>query len=236
MGYEAYVAAQKAESLSVRYTEALGRLKGLLPGDRRTLYDVGAGAGAFLAQARQMGFEATGNDISPDAVRLAEQTHGIKLSTKELRDEIGRDRYDAMTMWCVLAHVDDPRALLSDVHRLLKPGGVLYFHTPRWCLIDVVGLAALRISGGRLDNLTARRMSRAHRRLYSTENLSQLLGSVGFVDLEVRPKAGYSLHTVAYLNSIRVPSSLVAPVAAILDRLIGSALAPRNILDVYVKK
>lgn len=38
--------------------------------------------------------------------------------------------FDAVTMGCVLAHVTNPLKLLSDINRVLKPGGVLVFSSP----------------------------------------------------------------------------------------------------------
>jgi 2-polyprenyl-3-methyl-5-hydroxy-6-metoxy-1,4-benzoquinol methylase len=44
---------------------------------------------------------------------------------------VEQDRsFDVVTMWCVVAHVPDPRALLSDAVRALRPGGVLLLTTP----------------------------------------------------------------------------------------------------------
>jgi 2-polyprenyl-3-methyl-5-hydroxy-6-metoxy-1,4-benzoquinol methylase len=220
-----------------RYADTLHQLTSLLPTVRKSLlYDVGAGAGAFLVEARNAGFDVAGNDISEDAVRICADRHDIQLSHRELREEEGENRVDAVTMWWFLAHVEDPRSLLADTFRLLRPNGILYFHTPRWCLIDTLGLDACRLSGGRVDHVTARRINRAHRRVYSRRNLMQLLRSVGFEVIEVSLKAGYSLRTAAYLESMRVPRILVRPIAALLDRLISSGLAPRNILDAYMRK
>jgi 2-polyprenyl-3-methyl-5-hydroxy-6-metoxy-1,4-benzoquinol methylase len=237
--YEAYVDSQRVDSLHLRYLATLERLTSLLAMTstrNNLLYDVGAGSGAFLVEARAFGFDVSGNDISEAAIRMCFVMHGIQLSNKELRDEGGQDRFDAMTMWCVLAHVWDPRALLADTFRLLKPGGVLYFHTPRWCLIDSIGLVAYRLTRGKLDHILERRINRAHRRLYERSSLIHLLRSVGFEIVDVSPKSGYSLKTTAYLEGMRVPRILRRPISAGFDGLIDKGLVPRNVLDVYVRK
>ena len=38
--------------------------------------------------------------------------------------------FDAVTMGCVLAHVTNPLRLLTDINRVLKPGGMLVFSSP----------------------------------------------------------------------------------------------------------
>jgi len=236
--YENYVAAQRDDALDKRYAATLGRLQTLLsarPG-QQVLFDVGAGAGAFLERAAKHGFDVCGNEISSPASQLCFEQHGIRLSNAVLEEESGQDRFDAMTMWCVLAHVTDPRAALAAALRLIKPGGVLYFQTPRWCAMDTAGLALCRITRGRLSLITNRRISLAHMRLYDRANLSQLVADVGFEVIHVRPKATYSLKTVSYLESLNFPQVTRQPLSRALDLLIDRNLFPRNVLEVYLRK
>ncbi len=237
-GYAEYVAAARTESLQRRYALTLDRLSGLLASRpwRQVLFDVGAGDGAFLELATETGFDISGNEISAPARRLCEERLGIQLSDQVLEDQPGRDRFDAMTMWCVLAHVADPQMALEAVLRLLKPGGVLYFHTPTWCLIDTAGLALSRLSRGRFSQVTNRRIGPAHMRLYGEYSLTCLVRAVGFEVIDLRPKAAYSLQTQAYLQSMNVPRVVRAPLARGLDQLIDRDLFPRNVLVVYLRK
>lgn len=236
--YEQYVAAARADALDRRYAVALDRLSALLAGrpGAQVLFDVGAGAGAFLERALARGFEVSGNEVSAPAIQLCYDRLGVRLSDRVLEEEPGRDRFDTMTMWCVLAHVGDPREALAAAFRLLKPGGVLYFHTPRWCAIDSAGLGLSRLSRGRLSQITRRRIGPAHMRLYSRSNLARLVTSVGFEVIDLRPKAAYSLQTEAYLRSLNVPRPARRPVARSLDVLIDRDFAPRNVLDAYLCK
>ncbi len=38
--------------------------------------------------------------------------------------------FDLVTANVVVEHIEDPRALLQEVHRVLRPGGIFLFHTP----------------------------------------------------------------------------------------------------------
>jgi SAM-dependent methyltransferase len=38
--------------------------------------------------------------------------------------------YDVITMWDLIEHVPDPAAVLSECHRLLRPGGLVAISTP----------------------------------------------------------------------------------------------------------
>ncbi|MDQ4091246.1 MAG: class I SAM-dependent methyltransferase [Actinomycetota bacterium] len=237
-GYRIYVEAQRVEGLRRRHQATIRRVKELVPRplSEATIFDVGAGAGEFLALARTAGFDVQGNEISEPAARECFRRHGITLSTTELGDEAGENRFDAMTMWCVLAHVADPRQLLADALRLLRPDGVLYFHTPRWCMIDVAGLAATRLSSGMLSQITERRVNAAHMRLYDQRNLRHLLHTVGFEIVDIRSVSGYSLQAASYLQSMGLPGAVVRPLAVGFEGLIDNDLFVRNTLDVYARK
>lgn len=237
-GYKTYVEAQRVDGLRRRHQATIRRLSDLLPqaGAGCTIFDVGAGAGEFLALARDAGFAVAGNEISKPAAEECFRRHDISLTSTDLNDEPGANRFDAITMWCVLAHVREPRRLLADAFRLLKPHGILYFHTPRWCTIDIVGRAAVRVSGGRLFQVTERRINAAHMRLYEERNLRRLVSSVGFDVLALAAVSGYSLRSASYVDSLGIPSALVKPIALALDGLIERDLCIRNTLEVYAGK
>jgi SAM-dependent methyltransferase len=232
--YDRYVAAQRTDALAGRHAAVLDRLAGLAPG--RDLFDVGAGGGDFLELARRRGFTVAGNELSRAAADLCARRHGIELVVGGLEDVPGEGRYDAVTMWCVLAHVPDPRRLLADTLRLLRPGGVLYLHTPRWCGLDAAGLAATRLTGGRLAQVTDRRVNAAHLRLLGVRSMTALARTTGFEPVEVAPAAAWSLVADAYLSSLGVPARARTVLAPALDRLAGSGAGVRNILDVYLRR
>lgn len=236
-GYEKYVAAKRSNDFS-KHEVCLRRLKELLVGgpDRSVIFDVGAGAGEFLAQARSHGFGVSGNEISAAARRMCYERQGILLQAEELTDDTRSNQLQVVTMWCVLAHVHDPQGLLADAYRLLEPGGVLYFQTPRWCAIDRLGLLESRLSRGAFSHITDRRINLGHLRLFSVENLSEMLTRVGFEIVEVTPRCEFGLNTISYLRSMEVPEPLRRPVAGALDLLIERQMFPRNILSVYARK
>lgn len=235
--YRGYLDEQQAVDLRRRRLLVLHRLRELVgsPGPPR-LFDVGAGAGDFLALARDRGFDVGGNEISDPAVEEAARRHGIALHRGDLAALDLDGVYDAVTLWCVLAHVADPGALLGQARRLLRPGGVLYLHTPRWCLIDTAGLAAARVGGPALGRVLDRRLNTAHLRLYRQGTMVAALAAAGLDVVRVQPAVGYSLVTGSYLASLGVPVPLRRAAAAPLDLLIGRGWFVRNILDVYARR
>lgn len=216
-------------------TEAIGND----PDRRPRLYDVGAGDGSYLRLARdEFGFEVTGNEIIEGAVILARQQHGIDLELGDLADLGHRDEFDAVTLWCVLAHVPQGDDLMRNVYTMLRPGGVVFLQTPHRTTVDAVGNRLKSISRGRWSTVPDRRLAGLghHRILHTAASITAQLERLGFVDVEVQPKLRYSLTSRAYLMSLNPPNWLLKPAAWLLDKAISSRVAPRIVIDVRARK
>jgi SAM-dependent methyltransferase len=99
--------------------------------ERGRLLDVGAAAGFFLHAARESGWEVQGVEPSARLRDYARQELGLELAGPTLRHASFPDAsFDAATLWDTLEHVADPRAELSELHRVLKPGGLLAISYP----------------------------------------------------------------------------------------------------------
>jgi SAM-dependent methyltransferase len=135
---------------------------------RARLLDVGASFGHFLAEART-GFEASGVEVSPSAVNWARKTFGVDIEVASIY-ELGRGRYDAITCWDVIEHLEDPAAAIDQLRGHLNDGGRLFLSTP-----DAGSLAA-RLLGPRWYYLDPVQ----HLNLFSRSNLLRLLSARGF--------------------------------------------------------
>jgi 2-polyprenyl-3-methyl-5-hydroxy-6-metoxy-1,4-benzoquinol methylase len=125
------------------YRAGCQRLLGLLRtgSARPALLDVGCAYGDFMAFAEKQGFAVTGLEIDAAAGRVA-QERGYNVFTDHLEClALPPATFDVVTLWDVIEHVDDPRALLSAAVSLLKPGGILFYHT---------GNAAFQVTKGRI--------------------------------------------------------------------------------------
>ena len=236
--YQQYLDATNESSLYVRHGETLDRLATMLSNrNSPRLFDIGAGGGDFLERARARGFSIAGNEVSQPAIEVCRRRYGIELALGDDLEGMASNAggYDAVTMWCVIAHVDDPQQLLRGTKALLRPGGVLFFSTPRYCAIDRVALILSRFPSYRFRRMFDRRINAAHRRQYSRLGMESLLKREGFISLEVVPAIGYGLHMVSYLRSIGVPDLIAKPAGKMLELLAKAGLTPRNILNVYAE-
>ncbi len=100
-----------------------------VPAQGRVL-DVGCGRGVTLQAIARTGLECHGFDVNPHAVQGLDA--GIHVHVADsLADACLEDQsFDEVIIWHVLEHVPDPRAMLQEVHRILRPGGVLVVAVP----------------------------------------------------------------------------------------------------------
>lgn len=91
--------------------------------------EIGCGAGIDLVRFAQQGALVTGVDLSRQAVSLAQKNfeqHGLKADLAVMDGEsleFEDNSFDAVYAHGVLQYTADPQKMLSEIHRILKPGG-----------------------------------------------------------------------------------------------------------------
>jgi 2-polyprenyl-3-methyl-5-hydroxy-6-metoxy-1,4-benzoquinol methylase len=99
------------------------------------LLDVGCSNGAYLAAMRAKGWEVEGVEFDTDAVEYCRNSRNLKVTQGDVEDALGQlpgNNFDVVTMWHVLEHSFDAAAALKQIHRVLKPGGVLMLEVPNY--------------------------------------------------------------------------------------------------------
>jgi SAM-dependent methyltransferase len=133
--------------------------------------DAGAGRGRFVAHAREAGYDARGIEPSARGVAGALESYGVALQRATLDGaEVVPGSADAVTLWHVLEHLDDPAGALEVLHGWLRPGGVLLVGVPN------LGSWQARLGGPRWYHLDLPR----HRTHFTVRGLRTLLERSGF--------------------------------------------------------
>jgi SAM-dependent methyltransferase len=118
-----------SEQSKPSWQERLIALERMLGGPRELL-DIGCATGEFLKLARSAGWQVSGLEMSEWAVAKARSANALTVTQGSLPDtRLPSAAYDAVTLWDCIEHLAEPRAVLLDVHRILKDDGVLMLST-----------------------------------------------------------------------------------------------------------
>jgi SAM-dependent methyltransferase len=97
---------------------------------RGTLLDIGSGTGYFANTMKNAGWNVKGIEINEKARNLSISLFGLEIIEPEKIGTLESGSFDCITLWHVLEHFHDPFKYMSDIHKLLKPGGVCLIALP----------------------------------------------------------------------------------------------------------
>ena len=101
-----------------------------------SVLDVGCGAGAFLAVARNHGLDAQGIDVSGASEAIC-RSRGLTAVSGDYLTYNFNGRFDAVTMWDVIEHLRDPRSFFARTRELLTPEGTFFGKVPAFGFLSV---------------------------------------------------------------------------------------------------
>lgn len=102
-------------------------------GNRGKILDVGCGGGFLSNQLARQGYSVTGVDLSPESLSVAHK-HDVTGSVKyQVADAyklpFENESFDVVTAMDFLEHVERPQDVISEFSRVLRPGGIFFYHT-----------------------------------------------------------------------------------------------------------
>jgi SAM-dependent methyltransferase len=157
------------------------------PGER--VLDLGCGAGRFVAALQAAGAEAIGVELAEAALERARRVApGADLRRVEPDGSLPLAHGEVDLVWCseVLEHVVDTTGLLTEVRRVLRPGGRLLLTVPDHGRLKRTLLALARHEA-HYDPLGQ------HVRFYTRRSLTGVLTATGFADVRLAPLGGVPL-------------------------------------------
>lgn len=126
------IALLRAETKTrVAYIEQVLRDKGL--GASRIL-DLGCGAGLITIPLAHKGHDIKGVDISENSLAVARKRMSREMKVSFAHGDVTQlneepETYDAVLMMDLLEHLENQQAAVFEASRVLRPGGILLFHT-----------------------------------------------------------------------------------------------------------
>lgn len=118
------------ESIVVFFRKSRVELIESFAKNKGKILDVGFGRPIDLEAFQQNGWSAYGTQIVPHVVKVAKQRK-LNAFLGELQNaHYSSNKFDAITMWHVLEHLNKPQLYLKEAHRILKKGGTLILEVP----------------------------------------------------------------------------------------------------------
>lgn len=97
-----------------------------------SVLDIGCGSGLITGQLQKKGYTVKGLDFSPTAVEKARK-QGITADVCDLDEGLTTETdatHDVVWAGDIIEHVFDPMGLLKEIHRVLKPNGIIILSIP----------------------------------------------------------------------------------------------------------
>jgi len=157
--------------------------------------DVGCGDGSIVKLAQDLGWNAEGVDFDPQAVETARR-RGLSVCLGRLSDRsYPGNSFDLIQSHHSIEHVHDPVAMLSEIYRILRPGGSLIVTTPN------ADSSGAKHFGPHWRGLEPPR----HLQIFNGKNLLTLAKRAGFAQCAISSTMRITFYT--YITSARLQQS-----------------------------
>jgi SAM-dependent methyltransferase len=141
---------------------------------RGDLLDFGSGWGSVLNEAGRAGWRATGIEVDERKIAFCRE-HGLNVVYGDLLDHpFGAETFDAAIAEQVFEHLYSPVDYMKELHRVLKPSGVLYVAVPNF------GGIGAKLRGPRWEYVHPA----SHVRYFDRRSLADLGARCGFESLK----------------------------------------------------
>lgn len=175
------------EPMRIIFENYLKEAEKLMTG--RRIFDIGTATGYFLDLAKKRGWETYGSDISSYATETARR-RGHEVIVGDLANIKINKKFNVVTLWDVLEHLEDPKKYLEIANGILEDGGILFINT-----VNIRSVWA-RLMGKRWHLI----VPPEHLFYFSPKSLRILLKNSGFTLLSMRSQG--KKFTLAYVFKI----------------------------------
>lgn len=179
--------------------------------------DIGCGGGLFLSLLKQEGAQVTGIELSDSRAQFAKTRYRLEVHKHPIESGFWQmgyaGRFDAITLWDVIEHVNYPFQTLQSAVNVLKPGGLLLIDTPcRDSFYHRFGELTYRLTGGRSPTfLNAMYSSHlfGHKQIFSTGEMRRLFEAAGLEVIDLHKFHELSFPYEFYLKKLFRSQALV---------------------------
>ncbi len=192
--------------------------------------DIGCGGGLFLSLLKERGARVIGIELSNSRAQYAKTKHGLEIDKHPIESDFWQsgyaNRFDAITLWDVIEHVNYPQQTLQCAVSVLKPGGLLLIDTPcRDSFYHRFGEFTYKLTRGKYPTfLNAMYSSHlfGHKQIFSTNEMRKLFETVGLEVIDLHKFHELSFPYEFYLKKLfksQLLVNLLLPVVQIFFKI-----------------
>jgi ubiquinone/menaquinone biosynthesis C-methylase UbiE len=224
-----------------------------LKGDR--LLDIGCGLGDITMGLASSGLLTVGVELDPEAIRIAnigrreQNVDSEFIHSEASRLPFNDESFIVVILNYVLEHVHNQKALIREVYRVLRPGGILYLATPNkwWILETHYKIPFLSWLPSPLSNIYLRLCG--YEQTYTIKHLSwrklrSILLREGFTPRSIllqalrwvsKQPSNNSHHSVAWIQFVRAAASITTWLPKPIGELLANSLA-EDLIAIAIKR
>lgn len=139
------------------------------------ILDIGCGTGAFLESLDDNKFEKYGIEVNKEGWQVCKEKK-LKVFNKDILRLNIQDKFDVITLWHVLEHLEKPMENFKKIRKIMTDDGILICATPN---TDSLGFKIGRYNWFHLD-------SPRHLVLYNKKSINYLNKKSGFKIIDFR--------------------------------------------------
>jgi 2-polyprenyl-3-methyl-5-hydroxy-6-metoxy-1,4-benzoquinol methylase len=208
------------------------------------ILDVGCGGGLFLSLVNINDVNCYG--IEPDIDRLKYSRQASKLKNiypypidSDFWNQDHKNSFDAITLWDVIEHVNDPKSLLTHAASLLKKDGIILIDTPcRDTFYHKFGSLSYKLSFGKFPaflNIMYSNNPYGHKQILSKDDMDHLSNELNLKIIKFDLFHELSFPIEYYIRKL-FKSGLLQTISIPLITFFSRHLRIRNKMLVVLKK
>lgn len=97
-----------------------------------SIYDIGCGFGHFIYTGKKLGYDVSGLEMNKTSVDYMKREFNIDVDFGDFIKIEKSRKYDIVTMWDVLEHIDNADLVIKKIGDILKPDGIIVFQVPQY--------------------------------------------------------------------------------------------------------
>jgi len=150
----------------------------------RNLLDIGSGYGFFLQEMDNQGYEITGIETSKERREISSEVTKVKvLNINLFENEADLSKFDCITLFHVLEHINNPISFLRIIQKHLNSDGKLIIEVPN----------ADDMSLGACEKYRNFYWQRAHLFYFNAKTLQKVIQKAGFSIINISYVQRYSI-------------------------------------------